>query len=95
MILTSFQIFKVVLNLYTCILIVKKKVLFVDSFEKLKFISDEVWNDDEFVKKQGENGSGGDDVSESRGSRRVEDYRNKGESVLTGEEPDPKLRPFN
>ena len=57
MIITSLQFFKVVLNLYTCILIVnKKRVLFVDSFEKLKFISDEVWNDDEFVKKQGENG---------------------------------------
>ena len=42
MIITSLKFFKVVLNLYTCILIVKKKVLFVDSFEKLKFISDEV-----------------------------------------------------
>ena len=44
----------------------KKKVLFVDSFEKLTFISDEVWNDDEFVKKQGENGSSGSDVSDCR-----------------------------
>ena len=35
---------------------------FVDSFEKLKFISDVVWNNDEFVKKQGENGSGGGDA---------------------------------
>ena len=51
-----------VLNLYPRILIVKKKkVLFVDSFEKLTFISG-----DEFVKKQGENGSGGNDVSNCR-----------------------------
>ena len=71
------QFFKVVLSLYTCVLMVKKKVPFVDSFEKPKFISDEVWNDDEFVKKQGENGFGGGDVSESRGRQRVEDCRNK------------------
>ena len=55
----------------------KKRFFYYYSFEKLKFISDEVWNDDEFVEKQGENGSDGCVVSDSRGRRRVEDCRNK------------------